>query len=213
MKWEEALAILGVELLFLGVRILTWKLVHDHPQWIPISFSWPHEPPQYWVKAATDIPDCAVYIVQPSLGDVTANNSFPVKITVRAVGSSGCHADGATQGPGFDVKPESQKFDLPDKQGNQSMDFTFLLLPREVGKQAISLTSPTGKHVLYYTIKPSEFLPAWMTPIIGPLLSALGPMLTLPWWIERRKKKREEAAKKKAVEEARKNEKPAIVIP
>ncbi len=64
-----------------------------------------------------------------------------------------------------------------------------------------------------YSVRPAEFLPAWLTPFISPFLSVLGPILTVPWWIERRQKKREEAAKKKAEEAKKQDDKPAIIIP
>lgn len=75
------------------------------------------------VAAGVFTPACDVLPTPPTVGaEITPHTSFPLTITVQAVGSKSCHADVAISAHAFDVKPESQTFDL---QANQKRVFTF----------------------------------------------------------------------------------------
>jgi hypothetical protein len=200
MKWKTVLAVVGAGLLALGVASLSFTSFFFG---FPLKFS--HRPPDRhigghgWRSGNPDTsPICEVVPVEANK-EIDINTSFPLTITVKPTAALGCHADVYVSAPAFDVKPESQRFDLPDKEGNQTKTYTFLLVPKQAGTQLVSVNSEGGQEILYYSIRSSEFVPAWMNPFVGPFLSVFGSIFTIPWWIERQDKKRDEAKRGKKV--------------
>lgn len=200
MSWgKKALASIGVGLVALGLLLLptSWK-------------SLPHDRYYYFVSQHEGNEICKVQPVKDK-SDVILNQSFTLNVIVSAGTEKRCKNVVVISAPAFDVKPESQEFDLPDEQGRTAETFSFLALPKEAGPQIVSINSDEGQYKLHYSVKTSEYIPAWMNPFLSPLLSVLGSILTVPWWIERRQKNREEAANRKAEEDAK--NKPVIIAP
>jgi len=194
MNWQKALAVVGVGLVPFGFALTSVKYY---------SYSYTPPPPDRHIEGVhrnwnTGNPDTTLLLppceVTPDKGERVVNNgtSFALMVTVKPITALACHADVSISAPAFDVEPDSQTFDLPDKQGNQSKAFTFLLVPKQPGTQLVTVNSQARQDMLYYQVKPSEFVPAWMNPFIGPVLSLFGPILTIPWWIDRREKKKKE---------------------
>jgi len=203
MNWRKAFAVVGVGLVSLGAVFIvstTWPLQRAGPLRPPdrhILTSYSHEYcPNCAPLPPRQFPACEVAPADTSR-EVTVDTSFPLTMTIKLRDSASCQDHVSISAPTFNIKPDSQSFDLPDKEGRQSETFTFLLEPQFDGNQLISINSDAGQYMMYYTVRPSEFVPSWMAPFIGPLLSVLGPTLTLPWWIERRQRRREQQNEKK----------------
>ena len=193
MHWQKALALVGVGLITLAVVITAASFFG----WPLAKYAWHPRRPDSHINGDWAYPGPPVCFILLEKGErnVTVNTSFPLTITIKPGISLPCQADVFISAPTFDVKPESQAFVLPDEQGHQWKSYTFLLVPKQTGNQLVMVSSKYGQDMLYYTVKSSEFLPAWMTPFSGPLLSLFGPILTIPWWIDRLEKKRQETTK------------------
>jgi len=113
--------------------------------------------------------------------------------------------------PAFDVKPERASFLLPDDDGRSVRDFTFALLAKQSGSQVLVINYIGGEDRLGYSVRTYGLVPVWASPFIGTVIAFFGPILTLPWWIERRQKREEEKARQKAEEESER--KSAIILP
>ena len=208
MKWKTPLAVVGLTLLMLGLQ----GLASVYFRWpVPVKFAYTKPLPPDRLHSIvpikggpTTVAGCQIATAKDK-DTVTLNVSFPLTVTVSIpTDTITCESHVSVYAPAFDVKPESQAFTLvADKQGKQTRTFTFLLIPKQDGPQLVKVDYNYEEDMLHYRVKPSEVIPAWMSPFLGPLLSLLGPTLTIPWWIERREKKKE-AAQKKADEEAKK---------
>jgi len=142
------------------------------------------------------IPDCPVRIDRSVSRDLIKNESFTITMHVGRSDITQCENQVSVYAPGFDVKPESQKVSLPDKNLKKERDLTFTLLPKQAGSQIITVAYNGGEDKLGFTVDELGYVPPWLSAWGGPITSLLGGMLTIPWWIERWDKKREERTRK-----------------
>lgn len=127
------------------------------------------------------------------------NESFTFAVQLENLTSAACDASVQLDAASFKVSPAlpEQHATVPPEGGVVNWN----LMPEHDGPQEIFVTMAGSKATYAFEVRHAELVPPKLA-LAGSMLSALlGPMLTLPYWLERRQKRREEAAEQKAAAE------------
>lgn len=129
-------------------------------------------------------------------------------VIVRTANSADreCQVTLAFRAPGFDVSPakEEQKVALP-AGGKGSL--SWILTPRRTGAYQITVSDILNTQVMGIDVNDVYGLTAMQAKLFSLAGGLFGPMLTMPWWVEKwfkRKEKRE--PQRKGQSETRKEE-------
>jgi hypothetical protein len=188
MAWKSNLAVVGLLLIPIGIGIR--YEVDQQASWqppVPKDGFTSHVPkptvPEYR-------PDCTVKVDPADKRKLTVNESFTLTVHVVNDTPLECKNEVRVFAAGFEVQPPSQPFTVPMKQ---QQDFKFTLMSKNPGSQVVEVSynreEGYEQYELGYSIRSNSYLPAWMTPFFGVIVAVFGPMLTVPWWIDRREKK------------------------
>jgi len=201
MDKNNLLAAVGVLLIPFGIAL------HYVLQRYEVSIPQPPVPEDNSIRRGTDlyifnpIPDCIVKVETSGKRTLTINESFTVTVHVSNDATEQCKTKINVFAPDFEVQPPSWDFALPPDPAKKPHDFKFALMSKNPGSQMVVVSYPIAgggeeQEVLGYSVRANAYLPEWLSPFSGIFVAFFGPILTLPWWIERRDKKREEKTKR-----------------
>jgi hypothetical protein len=134
------------------------------------------------------------------------NRSQAVVVRTANPADRECQVTLAFRAPGFDVSPakEEQKVALP-AGGKGSL--SWILTPRRTGAFQITVSDILNTQVMGIDVTDVYGLTAIQAKLFSLIGSLFGPMLTMPWWVERwRQRKEKREPPRKAQPEARKAE-------
>jgi hypothetical protein len=110
--------------------------------------------------------------------------------------SKDCEVDVSLRAAGFDKDPaDGQKFKLTP--GTNSRFWT--LSAKQPGDHEVIVSSGLEMRRLGLHILSNQFLDPATALLLSGLLSLLGPMATIPWWLEWREKRRSKQQKAEAI--------------
>ncbi len=129
-------------------------------------------------------------------------------VVVRAANSADreCQSALAFRAPGFDVSPakEEQKIAIP-AGGNGSL--SWILTPRRTGTFQITVSDLLNTRVMGIDVTDVYGLTAVQAKLVSLVGGLFGPMLTMPWWVEKwRRRKEKPEPQRKGQPEVRKEE-------
>ncbi len=121
------------------------------------------------------------------------NKTQAVSISVNNSAEKPCETYLSLRAPNFDLSPskEEQKITLPSK-GKGSL--SWIMTPRKTGTFDLAVSDVINTQVFGITVTNMFGLTAAQAKIFSMLSTLCGPMLTVPWWVEKwmqRKKKQE----------------------
>ncbi len=127
------------------------------------------------------------------------NKTQAILISVKNNEKEACESYIALRAPSFDTNPpkEEQKITL---QPNQKGSLSWILTPRRTGTFEFSVSDSIDTKIFGITVKNIFGLSSAQAKVFSFIGTLCGPMLTIPWWIERWHKKKQESQKPKPTE-------------
>lgn len=93
----------------------------------------------------------------------------------------------------FDVSPPALSQTSMELASGETQSFVWLIAPRRTGEHTIIVTANEELRSLGVTVRTWLGLTAGQARVASWLATLLGPVLTLPWWLERWEKRRRPA--------------------
>lgn len=102
-----------------------------------------------------------------------------------------CDAEISLNATTFKISPESpQHIKVP----TGTMIFLWNVAPQKIGPQQITFSSGVSTIEKGFMVEDPSFLSRFMVTTISVISAVLGPIATLPWWLDRRRKGLEKQA-------------------
>jgi len=140
-----------------------------------------------------DAPPFCTWEASISARVMTQNTSQAVLVKVSNPADRECQSTISLRAPGFDISParEEQKIALA-AGGTGSL--SWIVTPHRTGTFQIAVSDILNTQILGVTVKDENGLTAAQAKLLALVGSLFGPMLTVPWWVDKlnlRKPKRE----------------------
>jgi hypothetical protein len=140
-----------------------------------------------------DVPPFCAWEASISARVMTQNTSQAILVKVSNPADRECQSTIALRAPGFEISPmrEEQKIALA---AGGAGSLSWIVTPRRTGTFQIAVSDILNTQILGVTVKDEYGLTAVQAKLLALVGSILGPMLTVPWWVDRlnlRKPKRE----------------------
>ena len=122
-----------------------------------------------------------------SLEEAVMSENENMALYIRATpleGDEECQSSVAISAPNFRVVPDSH---FTEATSGRPGDYVFILAPEKAGRKMVSVSSEIG--YLAFDVQVENWMgisPFWDRVMVG-VGTVLGPMLTIPWWLERRR--------------------------
>jgi hypothetical protein len=135
---------------------------------------------------SVDAPPFCTWEASLSARVMTQNTSQAVLIQVQNPADRECQSTLSLRAPGFEISParEEQKIALPPA-GTGSL--SWIVTPHRTGTFQIAVSDILNTQILGVTVKDEYGLTAIQAKLLALVGSLFGPMLTLPWWVEKLK--------------------------
>jgi hypothetical protein len=175
---RKALAVIGIILfatgVVLGVSLLVGALLAaslDETQTAHAAISFEGPPFCEWEASL-------------SARVMTQNTSQAILVKVRNPAETACESTLALRAPTFDISParEEQKITLA---AGSSGSLSWILTPRRTGVFQIAVSDVLNTQILGITVKDEYGLTAVQAKLLAFVGTLFGPMLTVPWWLDR----------------------------
>jgi hypothetical protein len=115
-------------------------------------------------------------------------------------GEDACEATVELEAAGFEKDPTSPRtYNLPPGKSLQYWSIS----PKQAGEHSLVVTAAQRSRTVGLNVLSNHFFGTSTMLLISGLLSALGPMATIPWWIERLGRRGVKVDNKKSVLKAR----------
>ncbi len=182
---------LGI-VLFLSAVLLHNRLLEDEKKALAVDS-------QKHANGVVQGPPLCSWEVSPPDRVMAENKTQAILIAVRNKEKETCESYIALRAPSFDTNPpkEEQKISL---QPNQKGSLSWILTPRRTGTFELSVSDSIDTKIFGITVKNIFGLTSAQAKVFSFIGTLCGPMLTIPWWIERWHKKKQEPQKPKPVE-------------
>lgn len=129
-----------------------------------------------------------------------------LSLVLQNTGDIDCTVQISLNAVTFRISPPSpQSAHLPAKS---TTVLPWNVVPTKTGRQEITFASGLRTFVKGFVVEDPTLLSDTALKMLSGLVAILGPMATLPWWLDRRKKRREDEARAKA-----ESEKTRIILP
>jgi hypothetical protein len=131
-----------------------------------------------------DAPPFCTWEASLSARVMTQNTSQAVLVQVRNPADRECQSTVSLRAPGFEISPmrEEQKIVLA-AGGTGSL--SWLVTPHGTGAFQIAVSDILNTQILGVTVKDEYGLTAAQAKLLALVGSLFGPMLTVPWWVEK----------------------------
>jgi hypothetical protein len=206
---KRSFATLGILLFVLSVYfaaffLLQNKLVQQRsitlyptPQVTP-TVTYTYDPDNNLIDVPA--PDCV--FTNPNLGSHVMSDNESQAIEIKFINETGkkCSKNIEIYAPNFDISPSEQKQTLSLQADQTSASISWILTPRKTGDFEIVFYVSDGS-ILVLGVNVTNFLglKASTMQFLSWIGTALGPMLSIPWWYEKfmgTKKKKRNSTKK-----------------
>jgi hypothetical protein len=115
---------------------------------------------------------------------ISENRSQSIVVSVKNTLDEDCRSEIELRAPGFDISPqkESQVITLASASGGS---VSWILTPRKTGSFEISVSDIFDTKIFGITVKTMFGLTSAQAKAASAVGGLMGPMLTLPWWIDK----------------------------
>ena len=115
---------------------------------------------------------------------MTQNTSQAILVKLSNPTDKECQSTIAPRAPGFEISPmrEEQKIALA---AGATGSLSWIVSPRRTGTFQIAVSDILNTQILGVTVKDEYGLTAAQAKLLALVGSILGPMLTVPWWLDR----------------------------
>ena len=140
-----------------------------------------------------DAPPFCTWEASISARVMTQNTSQAVLVQVRNLADRECQSTIALRAPGFEISPAREEQKIALKAGGTG-SLSWLVTPHRTGTFQIAVSDILNTQILGVTVKDEYGLTASQAKLLALIGSLFGPMLTVPWWVDKlnlRKPKRE----------------------
>lgn len=140
-----------------------------------------------------DAPPPCVWDVQPPEKVMSEDKTQSVVVRFKNPEKKPCETYLSLRAPNFDTTPSKEELKIsvpPGKTGSVS----WILIPRKTGTYELAISDILNTSIYGITVTNIFGLNASQAKILSMLGSLFGPMLTIPWWVDKwfqRKKKQE----------------------
>lgn len=107
------------------------------------------------------------------------------------ISKSQCVVKVALFAPNFDYEPKVETREVTVPGSGKPVSIVWVLAPKKLGEQAVVITSGSDTAVIKANVVTSFGLTMKQTTILSYVAAFLGPVFTLPWWIERISRRRQ----------------------
>ena len=142
----------------------------------------------------SDFPPCTWDLGMPQRV-LSENNSQTIVINATNTADADCQSELSLLAPGFDISPRKDTQTVTAKPQGQG-SIAWIVIPHKSGSFDIVISDGLKTQVAGITVTNILGLTATQAQICSILGSLLGPMFTVPWWVERwqkRKRPKEQA--------------------
>ena len=131
-----------------------------------------------------DAPPFCTWEASISARVMTQNTSQAVLVKLNNPADRACESTIALRAPGFEISPmrEEQKIALA---AGAAGSLSWIVSPRRTGTFQIAVSDILNTQILGVTVKDEYGLTATQAKLLALVGSLFGPMLTLPWWVEK----------------------------
>jgi hypothetical protein len=188
MRAYRSLAVLGVILLFLGLALFGY-FVHL----VNLDFvARQSDKIKEWNAAGGC--DHALKNAVPPTRTPAVGESVLIVLTFVNPDSDDCDVTAYLNAAGFDKDPsESTKYTLAPGTGTKY----WTISPKTAGSHEVVVRSGNVDITFGMQVLSNQFLGPSTALVLSGCLSALGPMATIPWWIDFYRRRKDETAKSK----------------
>ena len=174
------IAVAGV-LLFLVGLVLGISLIFDALRAASLD-----ETNTIHAAISDDAPPFCTWEASLSTKVMTQNTSQALLVQVSNPADKECQSTLALRAPGFEISPmrEEQKIALA-AGGTGSL--SWIVTPHRTGTYQIAVSDILNTQILGVTVKDEFGLTATQAKLLALIGSIFGPMLTVPWWVDRLK--------------------------
>jgi len=140
-----------------------------------------------------DAPPFCTWEASISARVMTQNTSQAVLVKVSNPADRECQSTISLRAPGFEISPAREEQKIALKAGGAG-SLSWLVTPHRTGTFQIAVSDILNTQILGVTVKDENGLTAAQAKLLALVGSFFGPMLTVPWWVEKlnlRKPKRE----------------------
>ena len=175
---KTVIAVAGV-LLFLVGLVLGISLILDALRAASLD-----ETETIYAAIGFDGPPFCAWDASLSERVMTQNTSQAVLVKLNNPADLACESTVALRAPGFDVSPmrEEQKMVLAVGAAGS---LSWIVSPRRTGTFQIAVSDILNTKILGVTVKDEYGLTATQAKLLALVGSLFGPMLTLPWWVDK----------------------------
>lgn len=181
------IAVAGVVLFLVGL-VLGINLILD-----ALRASSLDETNTIYAVVGDDVPPFCTWEASLSARVMTQNTSQAVLVQVRNPADRECQSTLSLRAPGFEISPAREEQKIALAAGGAG-SLSWIVTPRRTGTFQIAVSDILNTQILGVTVKDEYGLTAIQAKLLTLVGSLFGPMLTLPWWVEKlnlRKPKRE----------------------
>jgi hypothetical protein len=131
-----------------------------------------------------DAPPFCTWEASISARVMTQNTSQAVLVQVHNPADRECQSTIALRAPGFEISPmrEEQKIALP---AGGAGSLSWIVSPRKTGTFQIAVSDILNTQILGVTVKDENGLTTVQAKLLALVGSLFGPMLTVPWWVDK----------------------------
>jgi len=137
------------------------------------------------------IPFCD-WDIKPPDRVISEQKSQAIVINIKNTAGSACQSNLTLTAPGFDVSPSSNERSM-DLKSKSKGSLAWILTPRNAGDYEITVSDMLNTKVTGVTVTNIFGLTSLQAQIASIFGTLFGPMLTIPWWMDKMyfKKKQE----------------------
>jgi hypothetical protein len=140
-----------------------------------------------------DAPPFCMWEASISARVMTQNTSQAVLVKVSNPADRECQSTISLRAPGFDISPAREEQKIALAAGGAG-SLSWIVTPHRTGTFQIAVSDILNTQILGVTVKDEYGLTATQAKLLALVGSFFGPMLTVPWWVDKlnlRKPKRE----------------------
>ena len=174
------LAVAGVLLFLLGL-VLAFSLIVGALRAASLDDS-----KTIYAAISEDAPPFCTWEASISARVMTQNTSQAVLLKVSNPADRDCQSTISLRAPGFEISParEEQKIALP---AGGAGSLSWIVTPHRTGTFQIAVSDILNTQILGVTVKDEYGLTATQAKLLALVGSFFGPMLTVPWWVDKLK--------------------------
>lgn len=133
--------------------------------------------------AMGDVLPCA-WEVDLSQRVLSENKSHSIIVNTANAMDADCQSALTLLAPGFDISPRKEEQTIVAK-ANSRGSIVWIVTPDEAGEYEIAVTDGIDTRVMGVTVTNLFGLTAVQIQMLAVVGSILGPMLSIPWWLDR----------------------------